>query len=118
MKKIPFLILTIGFFVNTAFAQSKVATINVNTSIYCDHCKKCESCGNRLEKAIYSEKGVKRFDIDEKTKVVTIVYNTTKTNPENLRVAIAKAGFDADNVKGYLNVYNKWDDCCKRSTVN
>ncbi|HEY1032099.1 MAG TPA: heavy metal-associated domain-containing protein [Flavipsychrobacter sp.] len=113
LKKILSL-LGIVFIGSNLNAQSKVETINVKTSIYCDHCKKCESCGKRLEEAVYKEKGVKRVDIDEKTKVVTISYNTTKTNPEQLRQAIASVGFDADNVKGDEKAYMSWDNCCKK----
>lgn len=102
------------FLNNTANAQSKAATVNIKTSIYCDHCKRCESCGKRLEEAVYKEKGIKRVDIDEKTKIVSIIYNTTKTSPEKLRLAIANAGFDADDVKGNPKAYSTWDDCCKK----
>jgi periplasmic mercuric ion binding protein len=97
-----------------SYAKPKVATIQVKASIYCDHCKKCESCGKRLENAIYTEKGIKRVDIDEKTNIVSIVYNSEKTSPEKLRQAIAKAGYDADDVKGDAAAYATWDDCCKK----
>jgi len=113
MRKILVLaILLVSFY--TSLAQNKIATIRVNASIYCDHCQKCESCGKRLEEAIFSEKGIKRVDIDEKEKTVNIVYNPTKTTPEKLRLAIAKVGFDADDIKGSAEAYAKWDDCCKR----
>lgn len=95
-------------------AQTKVATIQVKASIYCDHCNKCNSCGKRLEEAIFKEKGIKRVDINEKEKTISIVYNATKTTPEKLRQAIAKVGFDADDVKGDAEAYAKLDDCCKR----
>ncbi len=98
---------------NTADAQSKIATVNIKTSIYCDHCKKCESCGKRLEEAVFKQKGIKRVDIDEKTKIVSIVYNTSKTNPDKIRQAIAAVGFNADDVKGDPKAYTTWDDCCK-----
>ena len=96
------------------YAQTKTATIQVKTSIYCDHCKRCESCGKRLQEAVFTEKGVKRVDIDDKVNSVKIVYNAAKTTPEKLRLAIAKVGFDADDVKGNPEAYAKWDDCCKR----
>ncbi|MBN8670822.1 MAG: heavy-metal-associated domain-containing protein [Chitinophagales bacterium] len=99
---------------NTAKAQSKVATISIKTSIYCDHCKRCESCGKRLEEAVYKQKGIKRVDIDEKTKTVSVIYNTSKTTPEKLRQAIASVGFDADDIKGDPKAYTTWDDCCKK----
>lgn len=104
----------LAFSAINAHAQSKVAKINVKASIYCDHCKKCESCGARLENAVYKEKGIKRVDIDEQQKTVNITYNPSKTNPEQLRRAIAKAGFDADDIKADPIAYGKLDDCCKK----
>lgn len=101
-----------------SYAQSKVAKIKIQAAIYCDHCKQCESCGKRLEEAIYNEKGVKRVDLDDKSNTVSIVYNETKTSPEKLRMAIAAVGFDADEVKGNKEVYATWDDCCKKQEGN
>lgn len=112
MKRILFVLITCAPFLSQA--QSKIATIHVKASIYCDHCQKCESCGKRLEEAIYQEKGIKRIDINSKEKTVNIVYNVTKTNPEKLKQAITRAGFDADNLKGDPEAYAKWDECCKR----
>ena len=96
------------------YAQDKVATIHVKASIYCDHCKQCESCGSRLENAVYKEKGIKRVDLDEKQKTLSIIYNPKKTAPEKIRKAISKVGFDADDVRADPFAYSKLDECCKK----
>ena len=114
MKKFLFLIALFVGGIQIAKADSKVATINIKASIYCDHCKKCESCGKRLENAVFSEKGIKRVDISQDTKMITVIYNPAKTSPDNIRQAIAKVGFDADDVKGDPKAYDKLDDCCKK----
>ncbi len=114
MQKLLFSFLMVCGFSTTAVAQSKVATIKIQASIYCDHCKQCESCGTRLEKAVFSEKGIKRVDIDETEKTLNVVYNPNKTSPEKIRQAIAKVGFDADEVKGDPKAYAALDDCCKK----
>jgi copper chaperone CopZ len=101
--------------VHTANAESKTATIHIKASIYCDHCKECESCGKRLEEAVYSQKGVKRVDINEEAKTIKIVYNTTKTSTDKLKQAIAAVGFDADEVKADPKAYEKLDPCCKKN---
>ena len=97
-----------------ANGQTKIATINVKASIYCDHCKQCESCGSRLEKAVFNEKGIKRVDLDETNKTLSIVYNPTKTSPEKIRKAISKVGFDADDIKADPIAYEMLDECCKK----
>ncbi|RYZ51296.1 MAG: hypothetical protein EOP49_12065 [Sphingobacteriales bacterium] len=113
MKKLLF-ILAVTSLCNAANAQKKATTINVKASIYCDHCKKCESCGLRLERSVYKVKGIKRVDIDESQKVVTVVYNPRKTNVDAIRLAISKVGFDADDVKANPVAYEQLDECCKR----
>ena len=97
-----------------AFAENKTATIQVKASIYCDHCEECESCGKRLEEAIYTEKGIKRVELNEATKTVSVVYNSGKTSADKIRAAIANVGFDADGVKGNPEAYAQWDECCKK----
>ncbi|MEO9219383.1 MAG: heavy metal-associated domain-containing protein [Bacteroidia bacterium] len=103
-----------------------LATINVNaqttknkeiaiikTNIFCNHCKECETCGGKIEKGLAFEKGVKKVAIDEKEMTIIITYNPAKTNPENLKKAISKLGYDADDVKGDPDAYSKLDECCK-----
>jgi len=108
------LALAICFSGIVSVAQTKVATIKVQASIYCDHCKRCESCGSRLEKAVFTERGIKRVDLDEESKNLTIIYNPQKTSPEKIRAAISKVGFDADDVKADPEAYEKLDECCKK----
>lgn len=95
-------------------AQSKTQTIVIKTSMYCDHCKACGSCGGRLEKVVYDIKGVKRLDISEGDSTLKIVYNTEKTTAEDIRLAISKAGYDADDVKADPQAYAALDECCKK----
>jgi len=114
MKKIFFLLTGILGIAFSVQAGSKITRIKVKASIYCDHCQKCESCGKRLETAVYGVKGVKRMDIDPGSKTVEVIYNADKATPDQIREAIAAAGFDADGLKGNAKVYEQWDDCCKR----
>ncbi|WP_118972623.1 heavy-metal-associated domain-containing protein [Taibaiella koreensis] len=113
MKKL-ILLAGIFCFAYSARAENKTAKIKVKASIYCDHCQQCESCGKRLENAIYKVKGVKRMDLDVRSETVDIVYNAAKTTPEQIRTAITEAGFDADGLKGNAKAYEQWDNCCKR----
>lgn len=99
---------------NTAYAQKKVQTLVVKTNIYCDHCQQCGSCGERIKEAVFTEKGIKRVDVDEKAMTVQVAYNTSKTNPEKIRKAIAASGFDADEVKAIPEAYAKLDECCQK----
>jgi len=92
-----------------AFCQEKKPeTLKIKTSAVCDMCK------DRIEKGLAFEKGVKKADLDVKTKIVTITYNPAKTTPDDLRKAISKLGYDADNVPADKVAYSKLPACCKK----
>jgi mercuric ion binding protein len=95
-------------------AQSRTATVLISTRIHCDHCKACPTCGEYLEQAVYALKGIKRVDLDEKSMTIQVVYNPLKTAPDQIRKAIARAGYDADEVKADPAAYAQLDDCCKK----
>jgi copper chaperone CopZ len=91
-----------------AQSTSGQAEIQIKTSAQCEMCK------NRIEEALAFEKGVKKANLDMETKVVTVVYKTSKTEPSKLRKAISKAGYDADDIKADQEAYNKLPACCKK----
>ncbi len=114
MKKV----VIFGFFLfltNLVLGQNKNAeTLTIKTKIYCDHCLKCESCGGNLNVALKKVWGLKKISINPQNHNIVVVYKPNKTNPEQIRKAIAQAGFDADEVKATAEAYSKLDACCKK----
>lgn len=100
----------------TAVAQNQktIETATIKTMIYCSHCKQCETCGEKFEKILIREKGVQMVTLDEKEMTIKVVYNTKKTTIDAIRKAIAKLGYDADDVKADTDAYAGLDDCCKK----
>ena len=97
---------------SAAFSQDKkVETLKVKTSAVCDMCK------DRIEQGMAFEKGVKSAVLDVKTKIITITFNPAKTNPDDLRKAISKLGYDADNVPADKAAYAKLPACCKKDAA-
>jgi cation transport ATPase len=92
---------------------SKIQTIKIKTRIACDHCKMCGSCGARIEKALYSQKGVKRVDVDDKKMEIVVVYNTEKITTNKIKETITSNGYDADDQKATPESYARLDECCK-----
>lgn len=87
----------------------------IQISINCDHCDMCETCGKMFESELYNNiKGLKRFDLNETEKTLTVYYNTQKTNLGDIKTAISKLGYDADEVKAVPEAYQKLDGCCKK----
>jgi hypothetical protein len=60
------------------------------------------------------EKGVKRATLDVESKELTVIYQSAKTNPDKLRVAVTKIGYDADSIPADPKAYSKLHSCCKK----
>jgi len=115
MKKIFFIVIFLAL-ANISFAEkAKSDTLIVQTKIYCDHCKECESCQPRIEQQLRFTKGVKFSEVNAVNQTITVIYNPAKTNPDDIRKAIANSGFDADDVKADVTAYSKLDGCCKKA---
>jgi periplasmic mercuric ion binding protein len=104
---ITLFVLIIGLNITFATGQNNKEVLKIKTSAVCGMCK------DRIEKNIAFEKGVSEIALDIKTKVATITYNPKKTNPDNIKHAISKLGYDADEVKADKIAYNKLPGCCK-----
>ncbi len=98
----------------SAQQKKRTAKAVIKTSIYCDHCKRCESCGGRFERELYAISGVKQYEINMKDTTLTVIYNPLRTNPAAIKLAITKMGFDADEMKADSKAYEKLDECCKK----
>lgn len=94
--------------------QKTTQTAVIKTAIYCDHCKVCESCGDRLEKTLLKEKGVQMITLDDKAMTIKVVYNSKKTDLTKIKTAISKLGYDADDIKADAVAYEGLDGCCKK----
>ena len=76
----------------------------------------CEQCKERIEIDLSFEKGIKSSNLNLKTKIVTVVYNSKKTDEQKIRTAITKIGYDADTLKADPKSFRKLPDCCKHDT--
>lgn len=55
----------------------------------------CQNCVKRIKDNLRFEKGVKAINPDLKTKLVTVQYDSEKTDPEKLIKAFAKINYKA-----------------------
>lgn len=106
MKQI--LIILLVTLSSTAFGQAKnEAELKIKTSAICGMCKVT------IEKEMIFEKGVKESDLDVESKVLYVVYNPKKTDPETIRKRITLIGYDADSLKTTPEAILKLDPCCR-----
>ena len=96
---------------NQTIAQEKKKSteeVKIQTSAVCGMCKE------RIEHDLSFEKGIKSVSLDNETKIVTVGYSPKKTNTDDIRLAISKIGYDADNVAADPVAYEKLPGCCKK----
>ena len=74
----------------------------------------CEMCKAKIEKNLALTKGVKSANLNLDDKVVTVEYNSSKTDALAIKKAIAEVGYDADDVPADKAGYDKLSDCCKK----
>ncbi|WP_299754465.1 heavy-metal-associated domain-containing protein [uncultured Pontibacter sp.] len=114
MKKLQVLffsmVLALVSMATNAQAQQKgnTETVKIKTSAVCNMCKKT------LEKAMAYEKGVKSSNLDVKSKVLTVMFDSRKTNEASILKAVNKTGYDANELPADERAYNRLDECCKK----
>lgn len=102
------LLALIGYQTNlSAQKTSDKATIST-PSIQCDMCK------DRIERVLLREYGVTAAKVDVKKKTTTVSWIKDRTNIENIKTAIANAGYDADDVTAEETAYKRLPKCCKK----
>ncbi|MFO7657572.1 MAG: cation transporter [Bacteroidales bacterium] len=95
------------FFLGTSmvFAQAKTEKFEVKGN--------CDMCENRIEKAARSVDGVNTANWNQETKILSVSFDSTKTNVHKVQMAIAGVGHDTPMHKAKDEVYNKLPGCCK-----
>ncbi|MDN3677680.1 hypothetical protein QWY90_10160 [Flavobacterium paronense] len=111
--KSTLLIIAVLFISNTSVAQKTNQKAVIKTTLNCDHCKECETCGLKFKTEMLKIKGVKMYELDDKAMTFTIYYNPKKTDLQAIKVAISKLGYDADEVKATSEGIASLDGCCK-----
>jgi copper chaperone CopZ len=111
MKKLLFLLFAVIGITTFASAQAKkgVQTVTIQTPTV-----QCESCKKRIEEYLKREDGVQKSNVDFKKHVTKVTYVAERTNVENIKAAIANAGYDADDIKAEEEAYKKLPKCCKK----
>jgi periplasmic mercuric ion binding protein len=74
----------------------------------------CEECKKRIENYLAREEGIYKTVVDYKRKLTKVSFYTDRTNIENIKAAIANAGYDADDIAANPDSYQKLPKCCKK----
>jgi periplasmic mercuric ion binding protein len=94
-------------------AQPKGGDATIETTVVKVPTVVCNSCVTTITKALKKVNGVKSTKIDLAKKTATVTFASSKTSVSKIENAIAKAGYDANEVKRDPAAYEKLDGCCK-----
>jgi len=128
MKTVKIIIVALlaGFLGSNSYAQmhdhSKMDMPKTKTDSKMDMAKaktesikvwgECNMCKTRIEKAAKIE-GVTKASWDTESKMLSLVYDPSKTNSDDVQKKIAAVGHDTEKFKADDKAYAKLDDCCK-----
>lgn len=104
-----FAIILIAFSFVTQAQQKKPITLKVSTPNAV-----CAQCKARIEEYLKVEEGVVKVTVNPQGKYTTVLYLADRTNPENIRTAIANVGYDADEIKANEDSYKALPKSCKK----
>lgn len=110
MKKLVFSLFAVCAVAFTSSAQTKaVQTAKISTPTV-----QCESCKKRIETYLKRYDGVLSVNVNHKKKETTVKYATDRINVEEVKTAIANAGYDANEITANPDSYKRLPQCCKK----
>lgn len=74
----------------------------------------CEACKTRIETYLRRYDGVTYILVNWRRKETTVKYLTDRINIEEIKTAIANAGYDADDVLATEDAYKRLPKTCKK----
>jgi mercuric ion binding protein len=94
-------------FVGYSFSQEKKPTVTIKTNSECGDCK------DRIEGKLNYTKGIVFAELDYKTKLLTVKYNSKKITLDQIRKIVSEIGYDADDVKAVESAQKALPLCCQ-----
>lgn len=110
MRKVATFFAVLLVALTATVAQAKDDSATIKTTIQCSMCEK------RILKHIPFEKGVKDVKVDVDKQTVWVEYDAAKTDLNKIKEAIAKLGYNADDIKRDEKAYQKLPACCKEDS--
>ena len=111
MKRFLITVLAITGLVTASYAQTKaVQTAKIKTpNVLCEDCKK------RLSTYLDRYDGIQYLNINYRKGEIQVKYLTDRINIEEIKTAIANAGYDADDVPANEESYKRLPKTCKKA---
>ncbi len=111
-------VFTLGFialfcFTASSFAQYQQTQKVAGKAIIKTPTVLCDKCKDKVEFFISHTEGVTSVRVNIRQKTTTVTWLNDRTTLENIKVAIANLGFDADDVEAEESAYKRLPKECK-----
>jgi len=100
-------------FILGAFSIQAQDKLNKNAMYEIEVNGSCDMCQSRIQKAAFSVSGVKSATWSIETHKLNLILNEEKATILDVKKAVAKAGYDTDEVKATDENYTKLPGCCQ-----
>lgn len=100
-------------FILGGFSIQAQEKLNKNAKYEIEVNGNCDMCQSRIQKAAFSVQGVKSATWSVETHQLNLILNEEKANLLDIKKAVAKAGYDTDEVKATSESYTKLPGCCQ-----
>jgi len=110
MKKVfAVLFVVVGFSFSGNAQVKALKTVKLSTPTV-----QCEMCKKKIETYLDRYDGVTMINVNYKRKETTVKYLTDRINEEEIKTAIANAGYDAGDIPANEDSYKRLPKCCKK----
>lgn len=113
MKTISLSFLAFFCIVSTSFAQYQQTQKVTGKAVIKTPTVLCDVCKDKVEFFISHTEGVTSVAVNIKKKTTTVTWLNDRTTLENIKVAIANLGFDADDIEAEETSYKRLPKACR-----
>jgi len=113
MKVFILSMIAVFCFVTAGFAQYQQSQKVSGKAVIKTPTVQCETCKDRVEFFIGRTEGVTSVKVNIKQKTTTVTWLNDRTTLENIKVAIANQGFDADDIEAEEYALKRLPKACK-----
>jgi copper chaperone CopZ len=115
MKTRYFIVIAVIAILNTLDTNAQFSADSKNAALKTETLKvsgNCDMCKARIEKAARLD-GVSKAEWNVETRLLTLVYESSKVKSDDVLKKIASVGHDSEKFKADDKTYNSLPGCCK-----
>lgn len=113
MKALSLFLICSFCFVTVGFAQYQQTQKVSGKAVIKTPTVLCDKCKDKVEFFISHTEGVTSVKTNTRQKTTTVTWLNDRTTLENIKVAIANLGYDADDIEAEEYAYKKLPKDCK-----